>query len=80
MQPSAKLQSPGLAIAPVAPRSGRLLAGIYHDIGLAAVAQGLKIDVSGLEDETAQAVSRGARYIQLMPRRQESGLPVSITR
>jgi hypothetical protein len=81
MTPSAPSPTASRALAPVVShRPSRLLAGIYHDIGMAAVAQGLKIDVTGLEDETVQAVSRGVRYIQLMPRRQDNGLPAPITR
>jgi len=81
MPPSASQPSASSALIPTAPhRPSRLLAGIYHDIGLAAVAQGLKIDVTGLEPDTVQAVSRGARYIQLMPQRQENGLPAPISR
>jgi len=81
MPPSAMPQSARHALVPAVPhRPSRLLAGIYHDIGLAAVAQGLDIDVTGLEPETVQAVSRGVRYIHLMPRGQENGLPAPIRR
>ena len=78
MPPSAEIKIPSAALVPHRP--SRLLTGIYHDIGLAAVAQSLNIDVAGLEPETAQAVSRGVRYIHLMPRRQENGLPSPIRR
>jgi hypothetical protein len=52
---------------PVAPPS-RLLAGIYRDIGLAAVAAGLDMPAETLEAEVGNAIKRGARYIRLMPR------------
>jgi hypothetical protein len=57
---------------PAAPRPSRLLAGIYHDIGMAAVAQGLSLDVADLDVDALQSVQRGARYIHLMPRRETS--------
>jgi len=65
-------------IPAASPRPSRLLAGIYRDIGLAAVAQELKIDVNGLAPDTVQAVSRGVRYIGLMPKRQDNGSPAPI--
>jgi len=49
-------------------RPSRLLLGIYHDIGLAAVALGLGLPVEELDSELGEAVKRGARYIHLMPR------------
>jgi hypothetical protein len=52
---------------PVAPAS-RLLASIYRDIGLAAVACGLDMPVDSLDADIGIAVKRGARYIHLMPR------------
>ncbi len=55
---------------PAPPRPSRLLAGIYHDIGMAAVAQGLSLDVAGLDADALLSVQRGARYIHLMPRRE----------
>jgi hypothetical protein len=74
MPPSVSPQSQSAAAVTAAyQRPSRLLAGIYHDIGLAAVAEELKIDVSGLAPDTAQAVSRGVRYIGLMPKRQDRG-------
>ena len=57
---------------PAAPRPSRLLVGIYHDIGMAAVAQGLAIDVAALDEDVLQSVRRGARYIHLMPSRESS--------
>ena len=57
--------------APKSPtRPSRLLAGIYRDIGLAAVALSLDISADGLEPEVHEAVRRGSRYIFLMPKRQ----------
>lgn len=49
-------------------RTSRLLSGIYHDIGLAAVALGLEMPIDDLEPDVGEAVKRGARYIYLMPR------------
>ena len=55
---------------PVTARPSRLLVGIYHDIGMAAVAQGLSLDIADLDADALQSVQRGARYIHLMPRRE----------
>ena len=60
---------------PAPPRPSRLLAGIYHDIGMAAVAQSLALDLTGLDADSAQSIQRGARYIHLMPRREIPQLP-----
>ena len=57
---------------PGAQRPSQLLAGIYHDIGMAAVALGLELAIDSLEPEAHEAVRRGNRYIHLMPRRQET--------
>ncbi|HXT06015.1 MAG TPA: hypothetical protein VN715_03640 [Roseiarcus sp.] len=57
---------------PSAQRPSQLLAGIYHDIGMAAVALGLELAMDSLEPEAHEAVRRGNRYIHLMPRRQET--------
>ncbi len=46
------------------------MAGIYHDIGMAAVAISLELAFESLEPDTHEAVKRGARYIYLMPKRQ----------
>ena len=54
-----------------AARPSRLLAGIYHDIGMAAVAMSLELAIDSLEPETHEAVRRGNRYIHLMPKRQD---------
>jgi hypothetical protein len=63
----------GLPPAPrTAARPSRLLAGIYHDIGMAAVAMSLDLAIDSLEPETHEAVRRGNRYIHLMPRQQET--------
>jgi hypothetical protein len=53
--------------SPPAPAS-RLLASIYRDIGLAAVACGLDMPAETLDADVGIAVKRGARYIHLMPR------------
>jgi hypothetical protein len=79
MPPSISPQAQSAAVVTAAShRPSRLLAGIYHDIGLAAVAEELKIDVAGLAPDMAQAVSRGVRYIGLMPKRQGHGAPTLI--
>ena len=55
-----------------AARPSRLLAGIYHDIGMAAVATSLDLAIDSLEPEAHEAVRRGNRYIHLMPKRQDA--------
>ena len=59
-----------ISIVSPPPRTSRLMSGIYHDIGLAAVASGLEIELEAdcLAPEVIAAVKRGARYINLMPR------------
>lgn len=68
MLPSAQTQAAALKV-PVAPRPSRLLTGIYHDIGMAAVAQCLSLDIAELDADALQSVQRGTRYIHLMPKR-----------
>ncbi len=63
----------GLPAGP--PRPSRLMAGIYHDIGMAAVAQSLELAVESLDPEAHQAVKRGNRYIYLMPKREDAPRP-----
>jgi hypothetical protein len=41
----------------------RLLSRLYHEIGLAAVAFELDVDVEELEPESYDAIRRGARYL-----------------
>jgi hypothetical protein len=53
-------------------RPSRLMAGIYRDIGMAAVALCLELEVESLDPLTHEAVKRGARYIHLMPKRQSA--------
>ncbi|MDE3176344.1 MAG: hypothetical protein KGM15_09615 [Pseudomonadota bacterium] len=53
------------------------MAGIYHDIGMAAVAIGLELPLESLEPTAHQAVKRGSRYIYLMPRRDDAPAPPS---
>jgi hypothetical protein len=48
-------------------RPSRLMARIYRDIGLAAVASELALLSADLEPELIQAVKRGSRYLYLMP-------------
>ena len=62
------------SISSYAPPAGtsRLLQGIYRDIGMAAVALGLEITVEGLDRDSTEAVRRGSRYLDLMPRRREA--------
>ena len=73
--PQSQALGPPPVALPAAPngaaRPSRLLAGIYHDIGLAAVAIGLELPFESLEPAAHEAVRRGARYIFLMPKRQE---------
>lgn len=74
-------EPPAARPAPIAPASktppSRLLAGIDHDIGMAAVATGLNLPAEMLEGEAQESVKRGSRYIFLMPKRQDlpQGLP-----
>jgi hypothetical protein len=48
-------------------RPSRLMARIYRDIGLAAVASELALLSADLEPELIEAVKRGSRYLYLMP-------------
>jgi hypothetical protein len=57
------------ALPPLAVRPSRLMAGVYRDIGLAAVAAVLEMPADQLDRDVAEAVRRGARYICLMPRK-----------
>jgi hypothetical protein len=41
----------------------RLLSRLYHEIGLAAVAFELDIDIAELPPTSAEAIRRGARYL-----------------
>ena len=41
----------------------RLLSRLYHEIGLAAVAFELDIDIAELPLESGEAIRRGARYL-----------------
>jgi len=43
----------------------RLLARLYHEIGLAAVAFELDVEVEALEPDSYEAIRRGARYLNL---------------
>ena len=50
------------------PRPGGLLARLYSDAGLAAVASALEIPAGDLDVELAAAIRRGARYLFLTPK------------
>jgi hypothetical protein len=66
----------GLPVSACGPaRSSRLLAGIYHDIGMAAVALCLDLPIDSLDPDAHQAVKRGNRYIYLMPKREDAPAP-----
>jgi len=41
----------------------RLLSRLYHEIGLAAVAFELDVDITDLPPESCEAIRRGARYL-----------------
>jgi len=41
----------------------RLLSRLYHEIGLAAVAFELDVDIAELPPESSEAIRRGARYL-----------------
>ena len=73
--PQSQAFTPTPVALPAAPngaaRPSRLLAGIYHDIGMAAVALGLELPLESLDPAVHEAVRRGARYIYLMPKRLE---------
>ena len=66
---------PSQTFAPAVARPSRLLAGIYHDIGMAAVAMSLDLPIETLEPEAHESVKRGNRYIYLMPQRQNPSAP-----
>ena len=78
MTPNSPSPSPTPKLSPVrlppaqatAARPSRLLSGIYHDIGMAAVAMSLELAFEGLEPAIYDSVKRGARYIYLMPKRE----------
>jgi hypothetical protein len=53
-------------------RPSRLLASIYHDIGMAAVAMCLDLPFESLEPAVHESVRRGSRYIFLMPKREDA--------
>jgi hypothetical protein len=44
-------------------RAGSVLARIYHDIGLAAVAEALKLPSDEFEPEMVQSLERGELYL-----------------
>ncbi|MGA8445098.1 MAG: hypothetical protein WB766_07890 [Roseiarcus sp.] len=48
-------------------RAGSVLARIYHDIGLAAVAQALRLPLGAFEPEMIESLERGEFYL-LRPR------------
>jgi hypothetical protein len=50
-------------------RAGSVLARIYHDIGLAAVAQALRLPSAYFEPEMIESIERGQFYL-LRPRRE----------
>jgi hypothetical protein len=68
-------QPVALPAAEALKRPSRLMSGIYHDIGMAAVAMSLDLAVESLEPDAHEAVKRGARYIFLMPKRQDTPAP-----
>jgi hypothetical protein len=74
MTPQPQSFTPPPVGLPAPARPSRLLAGIYHDIGMAAVAFCLDLDltVESLEPSVHESVKRGSRYIYLMPRRQSA--------
>jgi hypothetical protein len=41
----------------------RLLSRLYHEIGMAAVAFELDIDIAQLPPQSSEAIRRGARYL-----------------
>ena len=74
MLSTSSAHAPSPVALPSAPqgaqRPSRLLTGIYHDIGMAAVALGLDLPLEGLEPAAHESVRRGNRYIYLMPKRE----------
>jgi hypothetical protein len=50
-------------------RAGSVLARIYHDIGLAAVAEALRLPLTNFEPEMIESLERGESYL-LRPRRE----------
>ena len=53
-------------------RSGSMLTRMYHDIGLAAIADALGLVNADLDEELAQSIERGQFY--LLPTRSEAPL------
>jgi hypothetical protein len=49
--------------------AGSVLTRIYHDIGLAAVAQALRLPSAAFDSEMIESLERGALYL-LRPRRE----------
>jgi hypothetical protein len=43
--------------------AGSVLSRIYHDIGLAAVAEALRLPTDGLEPEMIESLERGELYL-----------------
>ncbi len=50
-------------------RAGSVLARIYHEIGLAAVAQALRLPSAAFEPEMIELIERGEFYL-VRPRRE----------
>jgi len=44
-------------------RAGSVLTRIYHDIGLAAVAEALRLPTDGFEPEMIESLQRGELYL-----------------
>jgi hypothetical protein len=59
---------PGFGTTMSQARPGGLLARIYREIGLAAVANALEVPASDLDFELAEAIRRGERYLFLTPK------------
>ena len=47
--------------------AGSALTRIYRDIGLAAVAEALRVPIDGLEPEMVEALERGEFYLLPLP-------------
>lgn len=49
-------------------RAGSVLARIYHEIGLAAVAEALRLPTAGFEPDMVESLERGEFYLVRSPR------------
>ena len=74
MTPAADPDLPkGSPASPADEPRERLIAKIYRDIALAAIAAELQMPASGMEPELGDAVKRGVRYIEFLLKSRAAG-------